>query len=117
MARSTRRQRDWMKAGAGLVVIAIIAGYWWHLKHPDQQQKSTGMTAGTVVDTQSSDGQLHLTVSYRVDGSRHETSGAVDAQRFRTDGKVVWVCYDRAKPADTDATHLRLPTDPLCAQS
>lgn len=116
MARSTRRQRDWMKAGAGLIVIAIIVGYWWHLKHPDEP-KATGMTAGTVVETQSSDGQLELTVAYRVDGSRHETSGAVDAQRFRTDGKVVWVCYDPAEPGDTDATHLRLPTDPLCDQS
>ena len=115
MPSISREQRDWVKAAIGLVVIAVIIGYWWHLKHP-AHVTTMGMAAGTVVKTDGSGDQLDLTVDYTVDGHRHQTTGSVDAARFRADGKVVWVCYSPKSPADTDQTRLRLPTDPLCAQ-
>ena len=114
-ARVSRRQRDWLKAAATLIVVAIVVGYWWQSRQsPDSQ--SPGTALGTVVQSHRDDGRLDLTVSYTVAGTTHETTGAVDAARFRTDGKTVWVCYDLGSPGDTDETRLRLPTDDLCAQ-
>lgn len=116
MTRTSRRQREWLKAAVTLIVVAVVIGYWWHLKHPPKQE-SPGMTVGTVVKSQPSDGGLSLTVDYTVRGTRHQLTGTVDKTRFRQDGKTVWVCYNLRQPGDTDKARLRLPTDPLCDQS
>jgi len=96
-----------------LVAAAFLVQQWWGGRQSGGPARP-GMAPATVLKHGTvHGGTTDLTVRYSVDGTSHELTEPVNAQAFRAQGKVAWVCY---APGDPGNASIRLPEDPLCGQ-
>ncbi|WP_446666942.1 hypothetical protein [Flexivirga sp. B27] len=113
--RSTFLASWWEKVIAVIVLIAagLLLLQWWQGDQQTGPERPRMAPAAVVTEGPVQDGEADLTVRYRIDGKTHKLTEPVDAQAFRAQGKVAWVCY---KPGDATDAAIRLPWDPLCGQ-
>lgn len=105
----------WEKVLAVVVLVAavLLALQWWNGRGSSGPARPGMAPAAVLRQGTATGGETDLTVRYTVDGKSHQVTAPVNANAFRAQGRVAWVCYAPSDPTDAS---IRLPEDPLCGQ-